>query len=315
MCTAASTRSDMTRSAREARFLAVVYAGGQGAALSHDALAELYRVRRRRAVRHRCRCPAQAGISARCPLPPRHATSTRGTSPPTRASPSRRSRACSWTSPTTTTDDELANVIHEADFRGWFDEAKVREAADRATGRHHLDVLERALELRKQGSAGTKSKAERAQLARLREQGENPLPNVRTRGLPGRPVLAGREPGRGDRPGPSRPPAKPSRRRTARRDTRSRRIRGAACGYPIARLSSGTSVTNMCPGAWVIISSGRLAAATACGRDAAGPEHRNLAVPDLDRIAVLGRAQRRDAEHRRDRRRAPARRARPGSGR
>src|SRR3954447_23359517 len=35
--------------------------------------------------------------------------------------------------------------------------------------------------------------------------------------------------------------------------------------YSVARLSSGTSVTNMCPGAWVIMSSGRLATATAWG--------------------------------------------------
>ena len=106
----------------------------------------------------------------------------------------------------TTTDDELANVIHEADFRGWFDEAKVREAADRAIGRHNLDVLERALELRKQGSAGTKSKAERAALARLREHGENPLPNVEVEGFqvdlywPGESRIVEIDPGHHGRP-------------------------------------------------------------------------------------------------------------------
>ena len=249
---------------REGEFLAVVYAGGEGAVLSHDALAELYRVRRGRAAvidvvvpRKRVSPPGTRFHQARN-LDPRDVTTYKGI--PVTTIPR---LLVDLTD--TTTDDELANVIHEADFRGWFDEAKVREAADRATGRHHLDVLERALELRKQGSAGTKSKAERAQLARLREQGEHPLPNVQLEGLRGRPVLAGHQAGRRDRPGPSRPPAEPGRRRVARRDTRSRRIRGAACGYPIARLSSGTSVTNMCPGAWVIISSGRLAAATACG--------------------------------------------------
>ena len=38
-----------------------------------------------------------------------------------------------------------------------------------------------------------------------------------------------------------------------------------ACRKLIGRRRPERSVTNMCPGAWVIISSGRLAAATACG--------------------------------------------------
>ena len=56
---------------------------------------------------------------------------------------------------------------------------------------------------------------------------------------------------------------------------------------PIASDSSGTSVTNMCPGAWVIISSGRRRGRHRLRGHAARPEHRHLAVADLDRVAVL----------------------------
>lgn len=77
---------------------------------------------------------------------------------------------------------ELANLIHEADFRGWFDERRVRERMSRARGRT-LKPLEQALELRRQGSAGTKSRAERAMRKRLREQGVEALPNVMIEGV------------------------------------------------------------------------------------------------------------------------------------
>ncbi len=167
---------------REGEFLAVVYAGGLGSVLSHDALAELYRVRRGRAdvidvvVPRRRVAPPGTRFHQTRNLDPRDVTTYKGI--PVTTIPR---LLVDLTD--TTTDDELANVIHEADFRGWFDEAKVHEAKDRAFGRHNLDVLERALELRKQGSAGTKSKAERAALARLREQGESPLPNVQVEGF------------------------------------------------------------------------------------------------------------------------------------
>lgn len=58
------------------------------------------------------------------------------------------------------TAHQLANVIHQAAFRKLFDERAVRVAMDRANGRRNLNVLERALELNKTGSAGTRSDLE-----------------------------------------------------------------------------------------------------------------------------------------------------------
>ena len=57
---------------------------------------------------------------------------------------------------------QLANVIHEAAYRGWFVEAAVRDSMLRANGRRNLHVLERAIELHHAGSAGTKSAGEDA---------------------------------------------------------------------------------------------------------------------------------------------------------
>jgi hypothetical protein len=63
------------------------------------------------------------------------------------------------------TAHQLANVIHEAAFRGRFVELATRDAMARVTGRHRLHVLDRAIALHRSGSAGTKSGAEDAFLA------------------------------------------------------------------------------------------------------------------------------------------------------
>ena len=55
------------------------------------------------------------------------------------------------------TPHQLANVIHEAAYRGRFVEAAVRDSMARVFGRRKLHVLERAIELHHAGSAGTKS--------------------------------------------------------------------------------------------------------------------------------------------------------------
>ena len=57
---------------------------------------------------------------------------------------------------------QLANVIHEAAYRGRFVEAAVRDSMGRVFGRRNLHVLERAIELHHEGSAGTKSAGEDA---------------------------------------------------------------------------------------------------------------------------------------------------------
>jgi hypothetical protein len=60
------------------------------------------------------------------------------------------------------TPHQVANVIHKAAFLGRFVEPAVRDAMVRANGRHNLAVLERAIELHRMGSAGTRSGAEDA---------------------------------------------------------------------------------------------------------------------------------------------------------
>ena len=60
------------------------------------------------------------------------------------------------------TPHQVANVIHKAAFLGRFVEPAVRDAMARANGRRKLHVLERAIELHRMGSAGTRSRAEDA---------------------------------------------------------------------------------------------------------------------------------------------------------
>jgi very-short-patch-repair endonuclease len=74
------------------------------------------------------------------------------------------------------TPHQLAYVIHEADFRRIFDERATRAAMARANGRRNLHRLERALELRAQGSAGTRSGKEDAF---LETQTVEPLVNTK----------------------------------------------------------------------------------------------------------------------------------------
>jgi hypothetical protein len=81
------------------------------------------------------------------------------------------------------TAHQLANVIHEAAFRGRFVESATRDAMARANGRHNLDVLERALALHRDGSAGTKSGLEDVFLARLPQWTEEPRVNTSLLGI------------------------------------------------------------------------------------------------------------------------------------
>jgi hypothetical protein len=79
------------------------------------------------------------------------------------------------------TPHELANVIHEAAFKGWFSEPATRDAMHRANGRHNLRVLRRALELNAAGSAGVTSRNEAVFLSMLKRLPE-PLVNTKFRG-------------------------------------------------------------------------------------------------------------------------------------
>jgi hypothetical protein len=72
---------------------------------------------------------------------------------------------------------QVANVIHQAAFRGLFHLPSVRDAMARANGRK-LSVLERALSLHLGGSAGTRSTAEDTFLRLIDGALEQPLVNT-----------------------------------------------------------------------------------------------------------------------------------------
>ena len=76
----------------------------------------------------------------------------------------------------TMTPHQVANVMHEAAFRGWFVEPAIRDSMARANGRHKLAVLERAIALHRSGCPGTKSAGEDAFLALFAD--DEPLVNL-----------------------------------------------------------------------------------------------------------------------------------------
>jgi hypothetical protein len=158
----------------EANWMAAVLGGGEGAVLSRFAAAKLLDVSRFPipvidvvTLRHRRDRPGVRFHRAN-DLDPRDLTTHRGI-------------------PVTTmhrtlvdladvlTPHQLANVMHEAAFRGRLVEAAIRDSMARVWGRPRLWVVERALELHASGSAGTRSGAEDAFLASLDDE---PLVNV-----------------------------------------------------------------------------------------------------------------------------------------
>ena len=166
---------------REGQFLAAVLWAGEGAVLSHLAVAELCEVRKYRAslidVVAPKRRTADVGVRlhrARA-LDPRDVTTYR--------------RIPVTTIARTLVDltdvlnpYDLANVIHEAEFKHRFSERATRQAMQRANGRHNLHVLDKALELNAAGSAGLKSRDEAAFLSMLKDLPE-PLVNTKLHGI------------------------------------------------------------------------------------------------------------------------------------
>jgi very-short-patch-repair endonuclease len=145
---------------QEAGWPAAVIAAGPGAVLSHGSAAQLHGVRSWRppliaVVSTRKRRPHGVKVHTVRNIDPRDVTTERGI-------------------PVTTvhrtivdladelSPHELANVIHEAAHLGRWVEAAVRDCAARLTGRQNLDVLEEAIALYNDGSAGSKSRAELA---------------------------------------------------------------------------------------------------------------------------------------------------------
>ena len=166
---------------REGEFMVAVLGAGRGAALGLLAAAELHAVRRYRAPLIDVVAPrwrrAEPGVRIHRvrALHWRDVTEVRGI--PVTSIPR------TLVDLTDVLDAyELANVIHEAAFRGHFSLPATRDAIERANGRHNLAVLERALQLNAAGSAGIKSGPEKTFLSMLNGLPE-PLVNTHVHGV------------------------------------------------------------------------------------------------------------------------------------
>ena len=166
--------------ARDAELLAAVLAGGEGAALDRLASAELWQVWRYRA-------PLSILVPSRRTIP--------GVEVHRCANIDQRDVTVHRGVPVTTVErmlvdltdtliaEELTNLIHEAAFRRRFSIPATREAMARANGRRELARLDEAIALWLAGSAGLKSRLERAFLALVVEAGlPKPIPNIHVAG-------------------------------------------------------------------------------------------------------------------------------------
>jgi hypothetical protein len=168
---------------RDGRWLAAVFAGGDGAVLGHLSATTLIldqrRFRSEEPVilvprRHR---PVPGVVIHTCRrLDPRDVTTCRGIPVTTIA----RTLVDLTDS---LTPHQLTFLIKEAAYWKRFDLAATRRAMTRANGRRKLHVLERAIELYLQGSAGTRSPHEDAFLALLPTGVPEPLVNMRLAGF------------------------------------------------------------------------------------------------------------------------------------
>jgi hypothetical protein len=168
---------------REGRFLAGVLAAGGGAALSRLAAAQLRELWRYRvpfidvvAPKWRKLKPPVRIHRARS-LDPRDVTTYLGIPVTTvdRMLVDLTDQVTKW---------ELANIIHEAAYRGVFNLVATRDAIERATGRHNLRKLTDALDMHLTGSAGVKSRAElRFLIQSQRMDLPEPLVNVDLNGF------------------------------------------------------------------------------------------------------------------------------------
>jgi hypothetical protein len=168
---------------QEGRWLAAVFAGGPGAVLGHLCVAALILRIDRFALgdpdvivprRHR---PVPGVRIHNCRrLDRRDVTTCRGIPVTTVA------RMLVDLSDVLTAH-QLAFVIKEAAYRKRLNLRAVRQAMVRANGRHNLGVLERAIELYLNGSAGTKSPHEDAFLALLPATIPEPLVNTQLAGF------------------------------------------------------------------------------------------------------------------------------------
>lgn len=215
---------------QEGRWLAAVYAGGEGAALSRVPGAALVLDLRRFPVgipevvvprRHRPVAGVELHWCRR--LDRRDVTTCRGIPVTTVAR-----MLVDLTD--VLTPHQLAFVINEAAYRKRFDLSATRRAIERANGRRNLKVLERAIELYLSGSAGTRSPHEDAFLALIESSVPEPLVNTQLAGFevdflwPESMLVVEMDGGGHDRP--------PAVRKDALED---RVLRGA--GYTVARFT------------------------------------------------------------------------------
>jgi predicted transcriptional regulator of viral defense system len=166
---------------REGRWLAAVFAGGMGAVLSHLCAAALWRL-----IRYVPAIPDVLVRQGRRPvkginfhqyrkLDPLDAMKYRGIPVTTVAR--------TLVDLTDILDaEELANVIHEAQYRERFSLEATQRAMERANGRKNLKRLEQAITDSLNGSAGTRSRNER-EFLKLLETHKIPKPLVNTKVL------------------------------------------------------------------------------------------------------------------------------------
>ena len=165
-----------TALSREGRWLAAVFAAGEGAALCRKSCAGLLEIERwpprvpQVLVPRRHRPIAGVELYETRNLDPRDVTVVNGI-------------PCT-TVPRLFVDlsdelipEELTHYIHEAAHRGVLDLNAVRRTMARVNGRHNLEVLETAIEDWLDGSAGTRSRGEIAFRRAVTEAGL-PRPNT-----------------------------------------------------------------------------------------------------------------------------------------
>jgi len=165
-----------TALSREGRFLAEVLIAGEGAALSHDACAELYEVRRWRTslidvVVPSDRRPKTSARVHKTTLHPDDVTVHKGIPCTTiaRLVVDLTDHLTSW---------EITNVIHEAEWLDRFDLDATYAAIERGKGRR-IVAARKAVALHLDGSAGARSKNELKALIDL-ERKRLPEPRVNT---------------------------------------------------------------------------------------------------------------------------------------
>jgi very-short-patch-repair endonuclease len=163
---------------RDAQWMAAVLAAGEGAVLSHLAAAVHWRMWRR---------SGSVETTVTCP---RRVRGLLGVNVVTSGTLLRRDRARRFDIPVTSvartivdlgdvlTAWQLANVMHEAEFRGRWSERAVREVLRRTRGRRAVSVVRRAFEIRAGGSIGTMSELEDDFLRRAHARGLEPAVGV-----------------------------------------------------------------------------------------------------------------------------------------